>query len=55
MNRRKPGEQEKEGAVYGLIDLLLLAESYVQVSGSSGYSCVASLLCGPLPNKHLSL
>ena len=40
-------------AMTTLIDLLLLAESYVQVRGASGYSWVAGLLCGPLPNEHL--
>ena len=54
MNRRvKPGKHEKEGAIFALVDILLLAESYAQVRGASGYSWVAGLLCGPLPNEHL--
>ena len=54
MNRRvKPGQHEKEGAIFALVDMLLLAESYAQVRGASGYSWVAGLLCGPLPNEHL--
>ena len=49
---RKVERQEKEGALYAIIDLLLLAESYVLVRGYSGYSWVAGLLCS-LPNEHL--
>ena len=49
---RKLERQEKEGALYAIIDLLLLAESYVLVRGYSGYSWIASLLCS-LPNEHL--
>ena len=49
---RKLKRQEKEGALYAIIDLLFLAESYVLVRGYSGYSWLASLLCS-LPNEHL--
>ena len=53
MNRaKKLKRQEKEGALYAIIDLLFLAESYVLVRGYSGYSWIASLLCS-LPNEHL--
>ena len=45
--------QSIEGSLYTLIDLLFLAESYVQVRGVSGYAWVAGLICGPLPNQHL--
>ena len=40
-------------AISTLVDLLVLAESYVQVRATSGYSWMASMLCGPLPNEHL--
>ena len=52
-NQRKLRMHEKEGVLFTLVDLILLAESYVQVRGVSGYSWLASLLCGPLPNDHL--
>ena len=51
--RRKLRMREKEGVLCTLVDLILLAESFVQVRGSSGYSWLASILCGPLPNNHL--
>ena len=52
-NKRKLRMREKEGVLCSLVELIILAESFVQVRGSSGYSWIASLLCGPLPNKHL--
>lgn len=51
--KRKPIKEEEEGIIFTLVDLLLLAESYVLVRGYSGYAWVSGLLCGPLPNKHL--
>ena len=44
--------RQQEGAVYTLIDLFLLGESYVLVKGDSGYPWFASLLCG-LPKEHI--
>ena len=53
INKAKmPPHKVKEGVLHSLIDLLLLAESYVQIRGDSGYSWVAGLLCG-IPNEHL--
>ena len=49
---REPNSQVKEGILNTLIDLILLAQSYVLVRGHSGFSWVAGLLCG-LPNEHL--
>ena len=46
-----PGRQE-EGALYTLVDLFLLGQSYVLVKGDSGYPWLASLLCG-LPKEHV--
>ena len=51
--KRKPIKEEEEGILFMLVDLLLLAESYVLVRGYSGYAWVSGLLCGPLPNEHL--
>ena len=53
MNTNPSKEKSTEGILYTLIDLLFLAESYVQVRGVSGYAWVAGLICGPLPNEHL--
>ena len=53
MNTNPSKGQSTEGSLYTLIDLLFLAESYVQVRGSSGYAWVAGLICGPQPNHHL--
>ena len=55
VDRVKSNSKNKNtaAAMTTLVDLLLLAESYVQVRGASGYSWVAGLLCGPLPNEHL--
>ena len=53
MNTNPSKGQSTEGSLYTLIDLLFLAESYIQVRGSSGYAWVAGLICGPLPNQHL--
>ena len=36
---------ELEGVVFTWVDMLLLAESHVQVGGTSGYAWAASLLC----------
>ena len=44
--------KQQEGALYTLIDLFLLGESYVLVKGDSGYPWLASLLCG-LPKEHI--
>ena len=44
--------RQQEGALYTLIDLFLLGESYVLVKGKSGYPWLASLLCG-LPKEHI--
>lgn len=49
---RNPNSQVKKGILNTLIDLVLLAQSYVLVRGHSGFSWVAGLLCG-LPNEHL--
>ena len=49
---KMPPQKVKEGVLHSLIDLLLLAQSYVQIRGKSGYSWVAGLLCG-IPNEHL--
>ena len=46
-----PSRQE-EGALYTLVDLFLLGQSYVLVRGDSGYPWLASLLCG-LPKEHV--
>ena len=51
-NKKEVGKVEKEGALLTFVDLFLLAQSYVIVMGSSGYSWMASLLCGQ-PNDHL--
>ena len=51
--KKKPIKEEEEGILFMLVDLLLLAESYVHVRGYSGYGWVSGLLCGPLPNEHL--
>ena len=55
IERAKGNTKNKKNAaaISTLVDLLLLAESYVQVRGASGYSWMASMLCGPLPNEHL--
>ena len=53
LNTNPSKGQSTEGSLYTLIDLLFLAESYVQVRGVSGYAWVAGLICGPLPNQHL--
>ena len=53
MNRNKtPSKQEKEGALYTLVDFFLLAQSYILVRGGSGYPWIAGLLCN-LPNERL--
>ena len=46
-----PSRQE-EGALYTLVDLFLLGQSYVLIRGDSGYPWLASLLCG-LPKEHV--
>ena len=47
INRTKePEHLQKEGALYTLVDLILLAQSYVQVRGLSGFAWLASLICG---------
>ena len=51
--KRKAIKEEEEGIIFMLVDLFLLAESYVLVRGYSGYAWVSGLLCGPLPNEHL--
>ena len=48
----KPHRQEQEGALYTLVDLFLLAQSYVLLGGDSGYSWMAGELCG-IPKEHL--
>ena len=45
-------QKEQEGALYTLIDLFLLGESYVLVKGKSGFPWLASLLCS-LPKEHI--
>ena len=49
---KKPSKQEKEGALYSLVDFFLLAQSYILVRGASGYPWIAGLLCN-LPNERL--
>ena len=49
---KMPPHKVKEGVLHSLIDLLLLAQSYVQIRGHSAYPWVAGLLCG-IPNEHL--
>ena len=44
--------RQQEGALYTLIDLFLLGESYVLVKGKSGFPWLASLLCD-LPKEHI--
>ena len=51
-NKKGVGKAEKEGALLAFVDLFLLAQSYIIVMGYSGYSWMASLLCGQ-PNDHL--
>ena len=51
-NKKGVGKAEKEGALLSFVDLFLLAQSYIIVMGYSGYSWMASLLCGQ-PNDHL--
>ena len=38
-------ENEVEGVVFTWVDMLLLAESHVQVGGTSGYIWAANLFC----------
>ena len=46
INRTKePEHLQKEGTLYTLVDLILLAQSYVQVRGLSGFAWLASLIC----------
>ena len=45
-------KMEKEGILYGLVDLILLAESHVLVRGRSGFSWFSGNLCRPLSNEH---
>ena len=49
---KKPHRQEQEGALYALVDLFILAQSYVLLRGDSGYSWLAGELCG-LPKDHI--
>lgn len=52
INRTKEPERlQKEGTLYTLVDLILLAQSYVQVRGLSGFAWLASVICG-LPFEH---
>ena len=48
----KPHRREQEGALFTLVDLFLLAQSYVLLRGDSGYSWMAGELCG-IPKEHL--
>ena len=54
-NKQKLRMREKEEVLCSLVDLIILAESFVQVRENSGYSWIASLLYSPLSNKHLIL
>ena len=49
---RKPHRQEQEGALYALVDMFILAQSYVLLRGDSGYSWLAGKLCG-IPKDHI--
>ena len=45
---------ELEGVIFTWVDMLLLAESHVQVGGTSGYIWVASLLCYPPSERRIN-